>query len=70
VPDPLTALAGIDEGLARIITGLLAKRPEDRLASATGIAARLRALPAWNAWDPLAVEAWWASISAPPPADG
>jgi hypothetical protein len=70
VPDPMTALPGIDEGLARILAGLLAKRPEDRLASATGVAARLRALPAWNAWDPLAVEAWWASLSAPPPAGG
>ncbi|MFM2091235.1 MAG: hypothetical protein RLZZ127_1724, partial [Planctomycetota bacterium] len=61
-----------DPGLARIVADLLAKRPEDRAATATGLAVRLRGLDCWGAWDPLAVEAWWAGmpVSAPPPGGG
>ena len=45
--------------LDAIVTACLAKRPEQRPASADALAALLRACPVRDVWDDAAARAWW-----------
>jgi serine/threonine protein kinase len=62
VPDPPSArlAAPVAADLEAILLACLAKRPEDRPASAQALRERLRACAAWGLWTDERAAQWWA----------
>jgi serine/threonine-protein kinase len=62
IPDPPSArlAAPVAQDLEAILLACLAKRPEDRPASALALRERLRACAAWGLWTDERAAQWWA----------
>ncbi len=59
-PEPLV---GVPDALAQIIMHCLAKRPNERPASAAALADALRAIEPLGDWDEARATAWWKSFA-------
>ena len=52
---------GVDAGLVELVLALLAKRPEERPATADAVRHRLTTLDCWRVYDEPAVIDWWSA---------
>ena len=66
-PVPLSQHVTVAPALERAIMTCLAKRPEDRPASAAALAKELRALAAADDWSEDRARAWWHALSSAQP---